>query len=270
MSGPVPGTGVVRSPTVDLCVPSLHRTRRRSTPHEHRAPGRAPRRVRRAGEAAGRPGHPRRPEHRPPGRSPLRRAGAARTRPPTSWSRPAPTWSRPGSWRPRTRRSPRRRTRSRRRLPALEERLAELLIPRDPHDAKDVIIEIKAGEGGEESALFAGDLLRMYTAVRRAARLAHRGDRRAGLRPRRGQGRLGGDQDQGRAGRRQRRLVPAEVGGRRAPGPAGPGHRVAGPHPHQRGRGAGAARGRGRRRHRSTRTTCGSTCSARPGRAASR
>ncbi|MFF3864939.1 peptide chain release factor 1 [Micromonospora sp. NPDC001898] len=48
-------------------------------------------------------------------------------------------------------------------LPALEQRLAELLIPRDPHDAKDVIVEIKAGEGGEESALFAGDLLRMYT-----------------------------------------------------------------------------------------------------------
>jgi peptide chain release factor 1 len=48
-------------------------------------------------------------------------------------------------------------------LPALEERLAELLMPRDPHDAKDVILEIKAGEGGEESALFAGDLLRMYT-----------------------------------------------------------------------------------------------------------
>ncbi|HKT02182.1 MAG TPA: peptide chain release factor 1 [Rugosimonospora sp.] len=47
-------------------------------------------------------------------------------------------------------------------LPALEERLAELLIPRDPNDGKDVILEIKAGEGGEESALFAGDLLRMY------------------------------------------------------------------------------------------------------------
>jgi peptide chain release factor 1 len=47
-------------------------------------------------------------------------------------------------------------------LPALEERLAELLIPRDPHDAKDVILEIKAGEGGQESALFAGDLLRMF------------------------------------------------------------------------------------------------------------
>src|SRR5690349_9180917 len=48
------------------------------------------------------------------------------------------------------------------RLPAIEERLAELLMPRDPNDAKDVILEIKAGEGGEESALFAGDLLRMY------------------------------------------------------------------------------------------------------------
>src|SRR5687767_8784873 len=47
-------------------------------------------------------------------------------------------------------------------LPEIEERLAELLMPRDPNDAKDVILEIKAGEGGEESALFAGDLLRMY------------------------------------------------------------------------------------------------------------
>ncbi|MGH3661727.1 MAG: peptide chain release factor 1 [Micromonosporaceae bacterium] len=47
-------------------------------------------------------------------------------------------------------------------LPALEARLAELLLPRDPNDSKDVILEIKAGEGGDESALFAGDLLRMY------------------------------------------------------------------------------------------------------------
>ncbi len=47
-------------------------------------------------------------------------------------------------------------------LPVLEEKLAELLAPRDPNDAKDVILEIKSGEGGEESALFAGDLLRMY------------------------------------------------------------------------------------------------------------
>jgi peptide chain release factor 1 len=44
----------------------------------------------------------------------------------------------------------------------LSERLQELLLPRDPDDSKDAILEIKAGEGGEESALFAGDLLRMY------------------------------------------------------------------------------------------------------------
>lgn len=44
----------------------------------------------------------------------------------------------------------------------LEENLRHLLLPRDPSDDKDVILEIKAGEGGDESALFAGDLLRMY------------------------------------------------------------------------------------------------------------
>jgi peptide chain release factor 1 len=54
-------------------------------------------------------------------------------------------------------------------VPALEEklvvgteRLRRLLIPRDPDDGRDVIMEIKAGEGGAESALFAADLLRMY------------------------------------------------------------------------------------------------------------
>jgi peptide chain release factor 1 len=44
----------------------------------------------------------------------------------------------------------------------LSDRLRELLLPKDPDDDKDVILEIKAGEGGAESALFAGDLLRMY------------------------------------------------------------------------------------------------------------
>jgi len=48
------------------------------------------------------------------------------------------------------------------RLEVLMQRLRELLIPTDPNDEKDVILEVKAGEGGEESALFAGDLLRMY------------------------------------------------------------------------------------------------------------
>ncbi|MBP3223653.1 MAG: peptide chain release factor 1 [Actinomycetaceae bacterium] len=44
----------------------------------------------------------------------------------------------------------------------LTEELKNVLIPRDPDDARDVIMEVKAGAGGEESALFAGDLLRMY------------------------------------------------------------------------------------------------------------
>ncbi|MDN4481111.1 peptide chain release factor 1 [Demequina muriae] len=54
-------------------------------------------------------------------------------------------------------------------VPALEqaaedatEKLRRILIPRDPDDSRDVILEIKSGEGGEESALFAGDLLKMY------------------------------------------------------------------------------------------------------------
>lgn len=54
-------------------------------------------------------------------------------------------------------------------IPSLEENLAqseskleELLLPRDPNDDRDVILEVKAGVGGDESALFAGDLLRMY------------------------------------------------------------------------------------------------------------
>jgi peptide chain release factor 1 len=49
------------------------------------------------------------------------------------------------------------------RLVTAEERLRHLLVPRDPADGKDALLEIKSGEGGEESALFAGDLLRMYT-----------------------------------------------------------------------------------------------------------
>ncbi|MDR2257421.1 MAG: peptide chain release factor 1 [Arthrobacter sp.] len=48
-------------------------------------------------------------------------------------------------------------------LPVLAEKLRRLLIPRDPNDGRDAILEVKGGEGGEEAALFAADLLRMYT-----------------------------------------------------------------------------------------------------------
>lgn len=51
----------------------------------------------------------------------------------------------------------------RERLAGLADRLRRLLVPRDPDDSRDVILEVHAGEGGTESALFAADLLRMYT-----------------------------------------------------------------------------------------------------------
>ncbi len=44
----------------------------------------------------------------------------------------------------------------------LDRTLTDLLAPRDPHDGDDVVLEVKSGEGGEESALFAADLARMY------------------------------------------------------------------------------------------------------------
>jgi len=48
-------------------------------------------------------------------------------------------------------------------LPGLEEELQRLLLPKDPDDVRNAFLEIRAGTGGDESALFAGDLLRMYT-----------------------------------------------------------------------------------------------------------
>jgi peptide chain release factor 1 len=48
-------------------------------------------------------------------------------------------------------------------LPALENELQGLLLPKDPDDVRNTFLEIRAGTGGDESALFAGDLLRMYT-----------------------------------------------------------------------------------------------------------
>ncbi len=48
-------------------------------------------------------------------------------------------------------------------LPDLEERIKFMLIPKDPEDAKNVMMEIRAGTGGDEASIFAGDLHRMYT-----------------------------------------------------------------------------------------------------------
>ena len=48
-------------------------------------------------------------------------------------------------------------------LPKLEEEIKVLLIPKDPEDAKNIVVEVRAGTGGDEASIFAGDLHRMYT-----------------------------------------------------------------------------------------------------------
>ena len=52
---------------------------------------------------------------------------------------------------------------ARMRLATLEPELLTLLVPRDPHDGSNIFLEIRAGTGGDEAAIFAGDLLRMYS-----------------------------------------------------------------------------------------------------------
>ncbi len=49
------------------------------------------------------------------------------------------------------------------REPLLEEELKVLLLPKDPNDEKNVILEIRAGTGGDEASLFAAEIFRMYT-----------------------------------------------------------------------------------------------------------
>ena len=109
------------------------------------------------------------------------------------------------------------------------------MVERDPNDEKDVIVEIQGGTGGEEAGLWAGDIQRMLTPLRRAPRL-----RRRAARDRRRQVHL---RDQGR-----RRLLGVQVRGRHAPRPARAGDREPGPHPHLDRDRRRAARGRGGRR----------------------
>ena len=61
------------------------------------------------------------------------------------------------------------------RLTTLEPELVKLLLPKDPHDDSNIFLEIRAGTGGDEAALFAGDLLRMYSRYAETQGLA-RGD----------------------------------------------------------------------------------------------
>ncbi|MBT8311023.1 MAG: PCRF domain-containing protein, partial [Flavobacteriaceae bacterium] len=49
------------------------------------------------------------------------------------------------------------------RIPELEEEIKVMLIPKDPEDSKNAVVELRAGTGGDEASIFAGDLFRMYT-----------------------------------------------------------------------------------------------------------
>jgi hypothetical protein len=118
----------------------------------------------------------------------------------------------------------------------LEEKLTLLLLPRDPNDDKNIMLEIRAGTGGEEAALWAADLARMYT--RYAEKLGW-SVRLASL----SEGELGGYKEAilEIQGDQVYSKLKFEAG--RASGAAGARHRSARPCPHLDGHGGGDARG---------------------------
>jgi peptide chain release factor 1 len=128
------------------------------------------------------------------------------------------------------------------RIEALQKDIQILLLPKDAADERNAILEIRAGTGGDEAALFAGDLYRMYERYAALARLARRA--RYGERGRKG--RLQGNHRH-RVG--QGRVRASEVRIRRAPRAARAGDRGERAHPHLRRDGRRAAGGR-RGRHR--------------------
>ena len=126
------------------------------------------------------------------------------------------------------------------RIEALEEEIRLAMVERDPNDAKNVLVEIRAGTGGDEAALFAGDLYKMLTRYAEERGFSTEVALAVGGRGRRLQG--GHLRDQGRG-----RLLGLQVRGRHPPGAARARDRVAGPDPHLDRDGRGAARGRGGR-----------------------
>ena len=127
------------------------------------------------------------------------------------------------------------------RLPELEQAVKRMLLPKDADDEKNAILEIRAGTGGDEAALFAGDLFRMYPRYAdehgwqfEILELSDTG--------------IGGYKEVIAAVTGERRVRPAQVRIGRAPRAARAGDRDAGPHPHLGGDRRGAAGGRGGRR----------------------
>ena len=133
-------------------------------------------------------------------------------------------------------------------LTTLEEELRVLLVPRDPNDDRSVVLEMRAGTGGDEAALFAADLFRMYSRYAERQRL----EVRHPVEPRHRRGRAQGSD---RHDRGQGRLQPAQARERRPSRAARARHRSERPHPHLDGDGRRAARSRrSRHRHRRERS----------------
>ena len=123
-------------------------------------------------------------------------------------------------------------------LARIEEELKVLLLPKDPNDEKNVVLEIRAGTGGDEATLFAAEVFRMYSRYAETQRwkIEVTSASESAV------GRLEGSH---RAGQRQQGLQQAEVRKRRASRAARAGHRAAGPRAHfghHRGGAAGSRR----------------------------
>ena len=113
---------------------------------------------------------------------------------------------------------------SRERLAALEPELQRMLIPPDPDDHRSVFVEVRAGTGGAEAALFAGDLLRAYLRYAEARRWQESTSRAASMEEQAISQRLAAEEAE------NRRLPQVRVGN--PPGAAGAGNRIPGPGPH--------------------------------------
>ena len=126
-------------------------------------------------------------------------------------------------------------------IAGLEEAIRVLLIPKDPNDDRNVVLEIRAGTGGDEAALFASDLFRMYS------RFAERSGWKVDVLSNSETG-IGGLKEVIATDRGQERVPAAQARERRSPRPAGAVDGSERPHPHVHRHRRRAARSRGGRR----------------------
>ena len=128
------------------------------------------------------------------------------------------------------------------RVPDVEAALKLLLLPKDPNDSRNVVLEIRAGTGGDEAALFAGELFRMYV------RYAESRGWKVEVIDRSDAGGAGGLKEIQAIVEGEGAYSRLKYEGGRPPGPARPGHRDAGANPHLRRHRRRSSGGRGRGR----------------------